>query len=385
MTGGTRSYEMARRLVAMGHEVSMVTSWRGQGLGVDWFETNEAGVQVHWLPVPYSNEMGYSERLRSFAKFAFGAANRAANIPCDIVFATSTPLTIALPGVFASKRLKVPMVFEVRDLWPELPIAMGALSNPVMRMGARWLERFAYRNACQIIALSPGMQSGIASAGYPVDRIHVIPNSADLELFSSGNGCPTVPYDLPPGPMVLYAGTLGRINGVEYMAHVASEALKCSPDIQFVIIGEGHQQEIIKNVGLELGVLGKNFHIYPPVPKHEMPGILAAADVAMSLFVDLPEMWANSANKFFDALASGTPVAINYGGWQADLLNETGAGIVLPAKDAKGAAFALEELIRDKRRLIRAGVAAFDLARARFDRDVLAKKLESVLVRAVNL
>ena len=115
-----------------------------------------------------------------------------------------------------------------------------------------------------------------------------------------------------------------------------------------------------------------------------MPNILAAADVALSLFVDLVPMWANSANKFFDALASGTPVAINYGGWQAELLEETGAGIVLPPDDADEAARRLGALVADKNQLHDTGRAARKLAEERFSRDKLALELEQVLLAAVQ-
>jgi glycosyltransferase involved in cell wall biosynthesis len=111
-----------------------------------------------------------------------------------------------------------------------------------------------------------------------------------------------------------------------------------------------------------------------------MPDILADADVALSLFVDLKPMWANSANKFFDALASGTPVAINYRGWQADLLEETGAGIILPPDDPDKAAAMLAAFVADKKILQKAGQAARNLAEERFSRDKLAGQLERVLV-----
>ena len=130
MSGGTRSYEFARRLVSMGHQVNMITSWRDPDGRNSWFSTNEDGINVHWLPVPYSNSMSYSQRLFSFFRFAILSARKAASLPADVVFATSTPLTIVLPAFYASRCQSVPMVFEVRDLWPELPIAMGALRNP---------------------------------------------------------------------------------------------------------------------------------------------------------------------------------------------------------------------------------------------------------------
>ena len=134
MHGGTRSYEMARRLVRSGHEVHMVTA-DSQGSGArgknSWSLTEEAGIHVHWLPVPYSNNMTYRARVKAFISFARYAGLRAVPLRPDVVFATSTPLTIALPAAYAAKRLRIPLVFEVRDLWPEMPIAVGALRNPL--------------------------------------------------------------------------------------------------------------------------------------------------------------------------------------------------------------------------------------------------------------
>ena len=166
MPGDGRSFEMARRLVANGHRVNLLTAFRGETETQDWFCSRESGIDVHWLPVPYANTMSYAERIRSFFRFAIRSASRAAQLEADVVFATSTPLTIALPGVRAARRRRVPMVFEVRDLWPELPIAIGALRDPVSIFLARRLERFAYRNANRVVALSPGMADGVASTGF---------------------------------------------------------------------------------------------------------------------------------------------------------------------------------------------------------------------------
>lgn len=388
MSGGTRSYEMARRLVAMGHEVNMVTSWREDDGRNGWFETAEAGIRVHWLPVPYSNTMGFKERVSAFFRFAWGAAKKAASLPADVVFATSTPLTIALPGAYAAKRQKVPMVFEVRDLWPELPIAVGALRNPAIQFAARKLERFAYKKSERIVALSPGMKDGVVRAGYPAKKVAVIPNSSDLDLFDPEKADKNKFLDARPElhghPLVVYTGTMGLINGVEYLPLIAAAALDGGSEMRFAVVGGGNQEQKVRGIATQLGVLIKNFFMYPPVSKHDMPNILAAADIALSLFLDLKPMWNNSANKFFDALASGTPVAINYGGWQAELLEENGAGIVLPPNDPGRAAKILSDFVADKSRLKKAGQAARELAEERFSRDKLANELERVLLEAVN-
>jgi len=386
--GSTRSYEMARRLVAKGHQVIMITSDHLRKFNhKGWRVTQEAGIEVHWLSVPYSNHFSYPARIWAFLKFAIGASLRASRIPADVVFATSTPLTIALPGVFVAKRQQIPMVFEVRDLWPELPIAMGALKGPLIPI-ANWLARLAYRNATRVVALSPDMAKGVEKWGYPANKITVIPNASDLDLFRNAQKAGKIFRQsrkwLQNRPLVVYTGTIGRINGVDYLVNLAKETLKIDPEVRFLVAGEGAEEKKVRQLAQDVGVLNKNFYMMPPVPKEQMPAILGAATVATSLFIDLPEMWANSANKFFDALAAGTPVAINYKGWQAELLQRTGAGIVLDVKRISIAADQLLQFIHDEARLKKARQAARLLAETEFNRDHLALKLEQVLQAAIQ-
>ena len=390
MSGGTRSYEMARRLVVYGHHVDMVTSQRAvQGsTAPDWLKTEESGIHVHWLPVPYSNAMSYRARIGAFFKFAIGAARKASSLPADVVFATSTPLTIALPGIYTARRQGIPMVFEVRDLWPELPIAVGALRNPALKWAARLLEWMAYHASVHIVALSPGMAEGVIRRGIPAERVTVIPNSSDVELFD-------VPPERgaairerlglsPEQPLIVYTGRFGLINGVDYLVEVAAAMREIAPEVCFLLVGKGAEVQRVTQRARELGVLNHNLWIWDPVPKAEMPDVLAAATVATSAFVPLKPMWNNSANKFFDALAAGKPVAINYGGWQADLLRETGAGIVLPPEDVGQAALLLADFVQDMERLQKAAAAARKLAYTRFSRDILAAELETVLQGVVD-
>jgi len=388
MPGGTRSYEMARRLIEWGHEVHMVTSWREPTNRTDWFTTEEAGIKVHWLPVLYGNHMSYRQRIKAFFDFAWKAGRKAASIQGDVVFATSTPLTIALPGVYAAKRQKIPMVFEVRDLWPELPIAIGALKNPVFKAGARLLERFAYNNAARVVALSPGMAEGVGKTGYPHNKIVEIPNSSDLDIF-----CPSKDLELQfrqqhpelgNSPIVLYAGTLGKINGVAYFVHLAASMKNRQYECQFVIVGGGAEWELVEQLAIDLDVLNENLFMYSQLPKKKLPKFFSAATIVTSLVVDLPVLNANSANKFFDGLASGSSIAINYGGWQADLLKESGAGFVLSRKIEK-AADELQSWLSDPSLLQRSGIAARKLAEERFSRDILARRLESVLSEAIAI
>jgi glycosyltransferase involved in cell wall biosynthesis len=299
-----------------------------------------------------------------------------------LIFATSTPLTIILPAVVAARR-RAPIVFEVRDLWPEMPIAIGAIKGRASIRVARRLERFAYHGSAHIIALSPGIRDGILATGVPVERITVIPNAADLDLFAVDAAHARRWRAAQPGldhrPMVLYCGTIGLVNDVTYLVEIAAAARRIAPEIAFVVIGDGAEARKVRDRAEHLGVLGQNLLLLPPIPKDEVPLAFAAATVSTSLFAPIPEMEGNSANKFFDGLASGTPVAINYGGWQQELLEAHGAGIRLPACDPSQAAHLLAELIADPARRERMGRGARELAEREFDRDALTARLAEVL------
>ena len=389
MSGGTRSYEMARRLVAAGHEVHMITSWRKEGsTKTGWFTTTEQGINVHWFPVPYANTMSYVQRIRAFFDFALAAKRKAVEIRGDVVFATSTPLTIAIPAVFAAKKHQVPMVFEVRDLWPELPVAIGALRNPASIMLAKMLEKWAYRNSDAVIALSPGMRDGVIKTGYPGDRVAVIPNSSDNREFKHDSAAATAFRKarswLGERPLLVYTGTFGRINGVGYMVELAREIRNIDPEIRILLVGAGQEREQIIQQAKNQGVFEQNLFFEERLPKKEIPALLSAANMASSLFLNLKEMQANSANKFFDALASSTPVMINYGGWQHELIETHKCGLAMWRKPIREAAEIITKALRDEVWLAQTSTAARQLAEDKFDRDLLAQQLERVISAAAN-
>ena len=388
--GGTRSYEMARRLVARGHRVTLlgtIARSRGRGPGVEHRVLE--GIELRLAAVPYDNAMGPRARMAAFGRYAAWASAQLMRHRPDVILASSTPLTVALPGLWGRLWHRVPMVFEVRDLWPELPLAIGALRSPVSRTLARGLAWAAYRGAAEVIALSPGMADGVAAWGVPRSRITVIPNGCDREAFAvepervAAERWRHFPGLEPEQPLVLYAGTLGWMNDVGWLVELAGAVASIDPRIRFAIVGDGAQREAIAARARARGVLERVLWMHPSVPKRQMPGVLAAATVATSLFRPVPAMVHNSANKLFDALAAGRPVAINYGGWQARMLRESGAGLAVPHA-VEPAADALVSLLHDRPRLVAAGEAARRLATERFDRDQQAERLEGVLHRAVE-
>jgi glycosyltransferase involved in cell wall biosynthesis len=328
--------------------------------------------------------MGVAKRIWAFLKFMLLATWHSASTPADVVFATSTPLTVVVPGAISAWVRRVPWILEVRDLWPEIPIAIGALTNPFAIRLARAIEKVGYRSAAHIVALSPDMGTGIVASGTPANKVTVIPNFSDLDRFGGEIVDPELFLasrpELRGAQIVMYAGTIGLVNGVPYLADIAAEARAANSHAVFSVSGEGAERAALIGRAANLGVLGHNFFVYNQVPKREIPSALAAATVCMSVVIDLPELRANSANKFFDGLAAGRPMAINHEGWQADVLRESGAGIVLPTSDAANAWRLLEALLGSPTRLSTMGQQARRLAQDRFDKRALTAQLAAVLV-----
>lgn len=338
---------------------------------------------VHWLPARYSQLMSYKERLQAFFLFAVRSAKAARALRGDIVFATSTPLTVAIPGIVATMFRKRPLVFEVRDLWPDVPIAMGALNSKLAKILARTLEKVTYRYSSHIVALSPDMRDAITSKGVDGGKVSVIPNAADNDLFinhvNAGHRFRSEHEWLGNRKLVLYCGTLGRVNDVSYMARLAAATWASDETVRFLVVGKGNDEERVRETAQALGVYNKNFFMMGPVPKTEVPAIFAAADVSMSTVAPIPLLSANSANKVFDTFASGTPLAINHEGWLADLLRDTGAGLVLESSSPRLASKQLLDFLDSPEKVQSASRNAKKLGTEKFDRQKLADQLAEIL------
>ena len=384
MSGGTRSFELGRRLVDMGHEVHIVTSWREERGTSGWFETAEQGLNVHWLPVRYSNRMGYADRVRAFVTFAMRSAGRAAALDGDVILATSTPLTIAIPAVWASRRSRVPMVFEVRDSWPTVPVALGVVKNPIVIALARALEWTAYHASAEVIALSPPMADDVVARGYERARVTVIPNGCDLDLMATGNSerlLESHPW-IRARPVIAYVGTIGRMNGVDIVVELATALHAHGDPFTFVVVGDGRERARIEAEAAQRGLLNDTVRFIGPVPKSEVPDWLHATKATLMTLDGPPEVAKYAVqNKFFDSLAAGRPVLSNLKGYVSKIAETEGVGLTLDPVPNVAAA----ELVRrfETGWLDQAGERAAALARSRFSRDGHAKELEAVLHRAI--
>ena len=390
MPGSTRSFELSKRLVQNGHKVYLITSKRDdyQLQKNGW--TKENGIDVYWTPVSYSNKMGFLRRIFSFLLFSIKSLKVALSIDADIIYATSTPLTIAIPAIIYSKLKSKPMIFEVRDLWPEIPIAVGALKSPFTRFLALYLEKLAYKNSKTIIALSDGMRSGIIKKGYPANKINVITNLSNTRAYEEIDKNKDYGirirnyYPEPLDKLVIYTGAFGHVNDVNYLIKIAGALKNINNKIKFIIAGEGVEQQNIYSTSKELGVLNSSVFIIDPLEKSKIPLLYSKASIVSSLFINLEELWNNSANKFFDGLAAGKPIMINYSGWQRSLLEKYNAGFYVPFDDCLKGAEILNKIVNNNDLSNNMGHAAKKLANEYFAIDAQYPKFEKTLKSVIE-
>ena len=379
MPGSTRSYEFAKRLVARGDTVHMITTnWQGKS---KLSFTNESGINVYWAPIPYANKMNFLRRIWAYLGYVWFTFIIGHKLNYDLIIASSTPLTIAIPALWLKRAKRAKMIFEVRDLWPQLPIAIGALKSPIMIKIAQFLEKKAYAGSEQVIALSIGMNS-VLKERVPSKKISVVTNLSDRKNFKVSDQKGINFRKNYPGisnhPLIVYTGVFGRVNGVIYLVEIAKEIQKINPNVRFLLAGDGFEGEKIKKQSIKYNLLNKILFMERYLPKNEMPDLLSAATITTSFFIDLPEMGHNSANKFFDGLAAGKPIMINYGGWQADLLKESGAGFIIPQNNSSQAAKILNDVLKNDETLNQMKKASRQLSH-QFDVNTNFQKFETVI------
>jgi glycosyltransferase involved in cell wall biosynthesis len=289
----------------------------------------------------------------------------------DVIYATSTPLTVGIPAIVLKWLKRIPFVFEVRDQWPEVPIELGIIKNKIMIKLLLWLEKTIYKNSSRIIALSPGQADGIRKLLTEEKSITVIPNCCDIDIFRPDIDGSIIRKEYGWGDkfVFLHAGAMSKANGLDFVID-AAEKLKDNLKILFVMIGEGSQKETLRRRVKELGLA--NVEILSAVPKQKLPEVFAAADVGLVIFGNFPIVEHNSANKFFDSLSAGKPVLLNYSGWQRTALESNAAGFGCDLYNLDEFVEKVLYLSSHPEQGTEMGRNARRLAVGRFDRDKLA-------------
>lgn len=322
--GGTRSYWIAQELIKNGHQVTMITAdpqatQKRKEVIID-------GIKVIYLQEAYSQNMSISTRLKSFLGFVWKSINEARkhkNI--DLVIATSTPLTVGITALYMKWFKKTPYIFEVRDLWPEVPIQMGAFKSPLIVKPIRWFEKTIYKNAEHVIALSPGMQDGVIKY-ISKEKTTMIPNMAKMDEFWPREKNMVLAQKLglkPDSFKIVHFGSLGIANGAHTII-ASAKLMKDVEDVEFLFVGGGAtekalQSEVNKHQLDNVKFLGR-------FPMKEVSEIVNFCDVSVVSFLDLPILYTNSPNKLFDSLSAGKPIIVNSAGWTKEMVEEHNCG-----------------------------------------------------------
>lgn len=389
---GTRSYEFARRWVAKGHKVTMLTSTAqltsqdmAVAKGVFFKKFTIEGIDVLALAIPYRQQMNILKRCMAFFAFTVISSFTVFFLrKVDIVYASSTPLTIGIPGLMAKWFMRKKLVFEARDHWPWSMVELGVLKNKFLIKILSLLEKIIYKNSAIIITVSDGMAEGIRQFAGADKPICVVPNGADLDLFSPAvDGTAFRRENGWDNKLVLiHAGAMGWANNLEFIVEAAAKLRDCD-DILFILIGQGAQKTKIEDKVAKLGL--KNVEIRPSVEKKQLSIIYSAVDIVMATFANFAfiEKYA-SLNKFFDGISAGKPMLLNYSGWQRKLLEDNYAGFGCRICDMDEFIEKILYFHSHRNELVEMGKNARRIAEEKFNRDKLAQQALTELELAIR-
>lgn len=319
--GAIRSYHLAQGMAAAGVEVDVVSAHNEPTYQTRW----DGKVKVHLLPVYYDNTFTSWQRIWSFYLFVKEAKKLIYKLKHpDLLYISSTPLSTGLIGSWAKEKWGVPYVFEVRDLWPKAPLEIKNIRNPLLKKALYRMEYLIYRNAWKIVALSPGMQQYIQDR-VPAKSVLQIPNFADVDFFQRASGkyrnrC----FEKQPMTL-LYAGAVGEVNGLDKYLDLAEAAEKRGKNWLFKLMGKGKYLPYLKKEVANRKLSQVEF--IPFGNKNEVKDQMGKADLAYISFLPLPILEVSSPNKFFDALAMGMPIIVNFKGWIKELILQHEIGL----------------------------------------------------------
>jgi glycosyltransferase involved in cell wall biosynthesis len=375
--GNNRSLELASHLVNAGHEVTIVCGSGNFSDRLPLFQLlkryNFEGIKVIRLNVNYSHFNSFITRIWHFFNFLIlSIFTSFLTRKTDIVYASSTPLTVGILGIWYKRIFGIRFIFEIVDLWPDVPIGMGIINNKWLIKTLFALEKWIYSESSHIVCLSEGMQDLIIRKGIKIEKISVSHNGTNCEVFKPNNSKTLSKQALgykEDDFIVLYAGTIGMANGIEQLIDIAT--IVSNPKIHFLIIGDGNRKKEVQEYANSKNVM--NLKFINPVQKIEVKRYFDAADIGTVIFAPFTILETNSANKWYDYLASGLPVIINYEGWQKHYLEEYNCGF--SNKNVLLLAKWVIELSKNKELYREQASNARKLATIKFERKLIALEL----------
>jgi glycosyltransferase involved in cell wall biosynthesis len=383
--GGTRHAELASYLAARGHQVTIIASpvsyltgalltpgpsplGRGDGVRVIRAYTYQA---LH---------KSFVHRVFSFTSFmisSFYAGLRVKKV--DLVWGTSPPIFQGVTAWLLARLKRVPLLFEVRDLWPEFAIAVGVLKNPLLIKMSLWLEGFLYRRADRLMVNSPGYAAHVAQiSGKPVE---LVPNGSDPDMFDpadKGSAFRLVNH-LEDKFVLLYSGAHGMSNdlGVVLQAAKELEGETVTSKVTVAFLGDGKEKTALQKQAADMQLT--NVLFLPPVPKAGMAAALAGADACLAILKPIQAYKTTYPNKVFDYMAAGRPVVLAIDGVIREVVESAGCGIFVRPGNPSALAQAVRELVMDPIRARQMGLSGRLYLEEHFSRVAVAEKLAGIM------
>ncbi|GAA3952905.1 glycosyltransferase family 4 protein [Hymenobacter algoricola] len=381
----SRHYSLLAHL-AKTHRITLLTTrtWEAQRL-THQYPWVPAGVEIRAAEVSYQNKMGVARRVLAFGQYAAYAVREGLRLERpDVIWGISTPLTAAWAAAQVARQRRVPWVFEVQDLWPAFPIAMGAVPTRFAQQRLFALEKSLYRSAHHILPLSPDMTRYVQQQGIEADKITTVLNGTDLPLAARATAETVAAlreqHQLLGQQVVLYAGTFGRANDIPTLVAAAERLASERPNVVWLFMGLGFHEPLVRAAAERCA----NIRLVPPQPRHAVFEWFRLADISVVSFLNLPVLDANSPAKFYDSLAVGTPVIVTNQGWTKTLVEKHACGWYVPAGNSAALATRLRELLDQPQQLGQAGHNGQQVASREFDRQQIAATIQRLLENAAG-
>lgn len=387
----TRAYEMARNFVRLGHQVTMLAEIPNhpsgiispEYLGKVYERTELEGIDVIRLWVKTSPVKNFRNRMLFYLTFMVNATLAGillARKRYDVIYASSPPLFIGGAALALSYLRRIPLVFEVRDLWPESAVALGELSSPRVIHWATRLEEACYQRSKIVVVVTQGIQKKLTMRGIPADKLALIPNGANVNHFQFRQDRREHlrrELGLEGKFIVAYIGTLGIAYDFETIFS-AAQKLQSEPNIHFLIIGEGPQKAEVTAMATEYALA--NLTILPEQPYELIPNYFSSADVVLITYRDNKLFSGALPVKMFDALACQRPVLLSsVEGEASQMINEANAGLVVPPEDSDQVVKGLLKLALSPPLREKMGFNGRDYTVLHYSRKALAEKLAEML------
>lgn len=385
--GGTRHYELSRHYLSKGHRMTVVASnlnWLTgsrvddkRGLVNEYAISGLRVLRCYTHPALHKN---YFWRVVSFVSFMFSSligSLRAGRL--DVVMGTSPPIFQALSAWLIALYRRRPFLLEIRDLWPEFAIDIGVLRNAFLIAVSRAIERFLYAHATHILVNSPAYRDYLERKGISPEKITLIPNGVDSDMFDPDSTGDTTcqRLGLKDKFIVTYAGSLGLANDIETIL-MAAEILQDDPDIHFLIVGGGKEQDRLRLVIDQVKL--RNVTLTGTVPKSLIPEYLAASHACIATLKDIPMFRTTYPNKVFDYMAAGRPTILGIDGVIREVVvDRAQAGIFVQPGNHGSLAAAVRRLKTNRNEAKLMGLAARKYVVEHFNRQDQALDFTNLL------